>query len=66
VVTLTDSKGKPLRRQSGGLVKHKLRDGENRNAIAKRLTLDHWHETHGTSADGGFNRRLDYPELGLA
>jgi len=40
--------------------------GDDPDVIAKRLTLAIWRSNTGGDASGGFNRRLHYPDIGLA
>jgi hypothetical protein len=67
ILTMTDGDGKPVRRRhSGDVYRHELKDGDDPVAIAKRLTLAIWRSNTGGDASGGFNRRLHYPDIGLA
>jgi hypothetical protein len=63
---LTDGVGKPVRRRySGEVYKQKLAEGDDPSVIAKRLTLSIWRSNTGGDASGGFNRRLNYPPIGI-
>lgn len=62
-LTLTDSKGTPVRRRHGELVQRTLEDGQNPDVVARILTKDHRHHIHGES---DFNRRLVYRKSGVA
>src|SRR5690242_20290703 len=64
VMTMTTSDGKPVRSSKGELIKHRLRPGENRNDVAKRLTREVWTMLHGRDPSGGFNRPLHYRDPG--
>jgi hypothetical protein len=66
VLTMTDGDGKPVRRRySGEVYKQKLAEGDDPSVIAKRLTLSIWRSNTGGDASGGFNRRLNYPPIGI-
>jgi hypothetical protein len=61
-LTLTDERGKPLRRGSGVTVTHTLREGDNPQSIGVVLTRGVLTERVGQS---NFNRPLRYPDFGV-
>jgi hypothetical protein len=69
VLTMTDSKGVPVRRtDSGEKYTHKVKEGEDDRAIASRLTKEIYHMLRGETAATatGFNRAINYPTSGIA
>jgi hypothetical protein len=65
-LTLTDSKGVPVRRSSGDPVVRELKDGDDPTQIAGILTREFRRHIHGTSGIPGFSGPLRYPKSGLA
>jgi hypothetical protein len=68
VLTMTDSKGAPVRRMlSGEKILHKTKSGDNERSIAGRLTLEIYYMLRGGAAQtSGFNRSLNYQPSGVA
>jgi hypothetical protein len=63
VLTMTDSKGVPVRTSSGEKRVHRLQEGEDPRAIASRLTKQIRTAMRGES---DFNRPLNYSRHGVA
>jgi hypothetical protein len=63
-LTLTTSDGKPVRRSSGDPVVRELKDGDDPNQVAGRLTREFRRHIHGTSGACGFSGPLQYPDGG--
>jgi hypothetical protein len=62
VLTMTDSKGRPVRTSSGEKRVHRLQEGEDPRSIASRLTKQIRMSMRG---EADFNRRLVYPSVGI-
>jgi hypothetical protein len=54
---MCDEDGRPVGKP------YRLNDGDNPHTTAGRLTKERWLKTSGAS---DFNRRLSYPDIGLA
>jgi len=59
LLTLTDENGTPLQTDSGRPITAKVKDGVDPRAIASSLVY-----RRARDPTDGFNRRLDYPDLG--
>ena len=68
VLTMTDPDGVPVRDEvTGETYVHKIKDGDNSQAIAGQLALQIRGMLRGENAPGavkGFNRQLDYLNTG--
>jgi hypothetical protein len=60
---MTDGDGKPMCwRYSSDIYRQKLKQGDNAEDIARRLTMS----IYRSNADrDGFNRQLMYPDIGI-
>lgn len=61
---MTDGNGKPVRRRSGEVYRHKMRPGDDARAIAVVMTKAIYNILQGDSV-AGFNRPLNYARLAL-
>jgi hypothetical protein len=61
-LTMTDESGTPVRRKNGELWTHLLKPEEKPEVIARILTKQIRTAIHGDAA--GFNRRLEYSDVG--
>jgi hypothetical protein len=62
-LTLTDSKGTPVRRAYGELVERTLEDGQDADVVARVMTRSFRQHVSGQN---DFHRRLVYPKKGVA
>jgi hypothetical protein len=65
---MTDSKGAPVRSPNiGEKILHKMRDGDDAPAIAKRLTMEVYRMLRGEIAPTAteFDRAISYPLSGM-
>ena len=65
VLTMTDSKGAPVRSYGGDKYEQKVAEGDNVMLIAQRLTMK-IHLSRSGNDMASFNRPLVYPKIGLA
>jgi hypothetical protein len=65
VLTMTDSKGAPVRSRGGDKYEQKIKEGDNVTLIAQRLTMKIYRSRTGNDV-AGFNRPLVYRPLGIA
>jgi hypothetical protein len=64
VVTLVDHHGNPVRDKDGKKYCQKLQPGESAHVIAGRMTKQFRTARRGKDKVEGFNRKIDYPDLG--
>ena len=65
MLTMTNSKGAPVRSYGGDKYEQKVAEGDNVMLIAQRLTMK-IHLSRSGSDMASFNRPLVYPKIGLA
>jgi hypothetical protein len=63
LLTMTDSKGAPVRSHGGDKYEQKTGEGDNVPLIAQRLTMKIYRARNGNDM-AGFNRPLSYPAAG--
>jgi hypothetical protein len=65
LLTMTDSKGEPVRSRSGDKYEQRVEEGDNVTLIAQRFTMRIYRSRTGNDT-AGFNRPLNYSRPGWA